>query len=438
MKSKLSFFNLYAPGVARVKIAPSEGIIKDDEYNDFPQYLIKLVNSSPTGKPCSSRLKRFVMGKGFQNPANENKKVNPEETLLQLHRKVSADFAFFSRFALLVHPTAKGTVEQIRYIPAEMVRWGAPDENFMVQDAYYNPFILTGDVRRISLENCLYPTWELGSMDARRIREDIKRVEKRGGVYKGHIFFFHLTDERNRIYSRPEYFAGEDYLALDQQIGLFHSRNVKNNFFLGGVMNVFGNPEQGIADRDGDIYTTLGEEFQKQMADSFSGAENAGSLLVNWIQEQGQEASVVPFQPNTHHEMFLLLNDLVEQKLSTLFGIPLILLGKPTAGKLGENQEIRNAIAFTNETTEHYRTTLETIYTTLFADLKGFSRNAAALKIQPIQDFTDLPDAIFQSLTPKQKEEYLFESYQIEPDESEPETEPMPEEETETTTTDVQ
>lgn len=411
----LKIINLILEGVTQNRISFSEQVVIDGQKNDFPEYLIELVSLAPTGSALMGRLKDFVKGKGFIDEDLEKIMVNKDQSFIKFHEQISSDFCFFSRFAVLINPTKGGKIESMKALPVEFVRWGKPDKQGNVNEIYYNPFLNTGDDFNIPRKECLYPIWR-NNITPAEIREDAKRVEANDATYKGHILFFNLTSQRNRHYSRPDYFAAEKYLLLDWKISLFHERNVDNNFFLGGILNLFGDPAEPVLHEDGTVFSTVGVEVQKELAASFSGAENAGAIFVNWIKSLEQAASLIPYQANTNHEAFITIDGIVERKLSSAFRIPLILIGRSTPGKLAESREFRDAIAFTNESTESMRQTLEEVYNELLALKDGAKVPADGVQIRVLQDFTDLPDTIFNALTVTQKEVYLQENFNIEPD----------------------
>lgn len=398
-----TFFNLIKQGVTQREIDRSAGYINDGTRNDFPEYLTEIVYGSPTTEACINRRLNFVRGKGFLDDVGDFVVNTEGETMKDLHEKISCDLNLYHRFAIRVIQNRGGGISEIYHMPAEWVRYQKPDEQGLITEAYVNPYILTSEERRYKGQR-FYPLYKL--------KTETKNVNPSEGKYNGHLYFFNLTNPANRVYSRPGYYAAEDYIKVDSKLGQFHDRNTDNNFFLGGILSVVGDPNQGLKDPvTGDVYSTLGVEFETRMSEAFSGAANAGSIMVDWVSDIAHAAKFTPWAGDTNHDKFRVIYDQVREVISISVSMPLILLGVSQAGKLGESQEIRNAIKFVNEQTESFRTDLEFTYQSLLDRMPGFS---GEVKIKPIQDITDLPDTVYTSLSGGQRDVYLEENYGIE------------------------
>ena len=388
--------------------------IIDGPKNDFPQYLAQILYRSPTATAALGRLKDFIIGTGVHDDLKDVV-VNPADgtTFQEFHAQVANDFAWLNRLAIKIRPKRGNDIESVSHIPVEWVRWSQPDENDKVHSAVVDPYILTmqADQKEVKM-----PLWE----------KDIKKrnaaIRQFGEKYKGHIYFFNIITERNRVYSRPDFFSSENFINTDYKTGLFTDRFSDNNFFLGGILNVYGDPDMGIEEYDEENsansnYKTVGEEFEQNLSNSMSGADNAGGVLVNWIQNSDEVATFQPYQTGNSHEVFTALDKIVLEKICIAFGVPKILLPLPTAGKLGDSQEMRNAIMFLNERTEKYRQVLEETYRFIFSDFSGIDIPEDEPIIKRVRDYTDLPDMIFRELKKDQKDDYLQEKFHIEPSE---------------------
>ena len=383
------FKNLYVPQATRNMELRSEKMLRDGVRNDYPDYLIKTVSDSPYAIAAMRKLQSFIAGRGINDEDISSLMVNEMETFDEFHKKVADDYTFSGRFAIRIVPDRSGNILQLYHIPFEAVRWGLPDtETGLIKYVAVNYKLNTSDYRP-SDTRC-YPIFKPKKGFA-SLRDDIRQFEidypKKD--YTGHVLFFSDTSEKNRIYSRPAYFAAQDWMKVDAKIGAFHERNTDNNFFLGGILSVVGDPDEQILDDQGDVYTTVGREFESQLGQVFSGAENAGRFMIDWIQNAEDVTKVQPWPGATHHELFTILEQITQERIAVSLGLPKILLGVPTAGKLGDNQEIRNAIKFTNETTEAKRRKLAGTYEGLLELMKGVTIPEDGLKIERLKDFTD-------------------------------------------------
>lgn len=411
----IKFFNLKIPQVGRSMEQKAPDIIRDGVRNDFPDYLIETVFDSPHGSSAMEILYSFIEGRGLSEDL-KGEMVNDDDTWGDLHAKVSKDMALVRRFALKVVATAGGGIDQIYHIPFEAVRYGIPDEKsgeieFVAVNYKFNQ----QDFK--TTETKYYPLFS-PSRRFDNVREEVDKLMIRyGQEYYGHVWFWTETGPKNRVYSRPSYFACHPELRTDAKVGIFHERNTDNNFFLGGIISVVGDPNQGIYEEGDDSedavpYTTVGEEFDKQLASTFSGADNAGRIMIDWNESPEDMAKVQAWPGSSNHEQYVAQEKVIQERISISFGVPMVLFGVPTAGKLGDNQEIRNAIKFTNEKTRKQRGKLDSVYSVLM-EMMGISVGDEMM-IKEIRDWTDLPEWVVAQMGGEQVATYLEESYGVE------------------------
>ena len=412
------FFNLVKPQAKTNMENRSDRYLRDGVRNDFPDYLIKTVSDSPNAISAMRKLQGFVQGRGLVDESVSDLLVNESETFDELHEKIAKDLAFSERFAVRIVPNVGGGIDQIYHIPFEAVRFGLPDDNGKVNYIAVNYLFNTVDYRPSDTKH--YPIFELRK-GLNNWRQDAAQKEidyKDEGEYTGHVYFYSATSEKNRTYSRPSYFAAQDYMKVDFKLGEFHTRNTDNNFFLGGIISVVGDPDAVIYNEDGSEYSTAGQEFNKELGNTFSGTDKAGQWMLDWIDAPEDATKVSPWPGNTNHELFTVLEGICEDRIAKSIGIPKVLMGVPTTGKLGDSQEIRNAIKFTNETTETQRRKLQSTYT-VFIELMNAAVPEEGVIIEKIKDFTDLSDSIVAKLSPSQLESYLQDNFGIKPSDDE-------------------
>jgi len=391
----------------------TDKIVRDGVRNDYPDYLIKTVTNSPVATACVRRKQSFVVGRGIADQDLGSVMVNEEYDFAELHRKIARDFAFSDRFAVIMIPSRGGELLQMYCVPFEAVRLGVPDEKGNIWYAAVNHKFNTYDYR--PSDTMYYPLFS-PRVGFGRLRDDVNKFAQKFGAdqdYHGHLFFYNRLSEKNRTYSRPDFFSAHDYMLTDFKVGVFHERNVDNNFFLGGVLTVVGDPGEQILDTEGNAYTTVGEEFERQLARTMSGADNTGKWMIDWVRSAEERTVVDPWPGQSNHEHFLAIKEICREVISTSFAIPQVLLGAPTAGKLGDNQEIRNAIKFTNETTEDYRRTLEGFYSMIVELMSGVEVPEDGVMIEKLNDWVDLPEYVVMNMTEGQRREYFADQFGI-------------------------
>lgn len=390
--------------------------IKDpSQTDDFCEYWQQVVYRSPIALAAYKRRVQFVGGKQFMRERLDRAMVNEEDTLHALHEKLMQDWELWGRLAIKVIPNARG-VKELYHIPAEWVRYEFPDENGMIRGAYVLPFINTSEFREKDAH--YMPLWEPGKTN---VRDDIRRVEAMQQEYKGHIFYLNKVGPGHRVYGRPQMYSAQYDTLADGRIGEALERITANNFMAAGAFVVSGDPNEGALYRTDPVtgeeyaYVTKGDLLNEEMADNFSGAPNAGSVMVLWKEPGAETPSYVPFQIGNLHELFTETYGILRERITIATGIPQVLLGVQTPGQLGENQQLRQAIQYTNQNTAGARKMVEQMWASILQDMQGVNTRGG-VELMPIQDFTDLPDAVFNALTSRQKDSYIEQAFGIEPD----------------------
>lgn len=417
--SSIPLSNVVKEGVTITQIDYLLRIVIDGKINDFPQYLTDIVNKSPVSSACVKRISDFVIGGGLHDDIKDIVIDDKGKTFADLHNAVAEDYAFSDRLAVRVNFKGGGKISSLSHVPFEWVRFAANDDydNPNFDYVKVNPFLSTTQETWTSEQIKTYRLYE--SSDPNEIRRQSK--EREG--YYGHMLFYNDTRAGARVYSRPRWFAAERTIITDGRIWAFHDRNTANNFFIGGVLGMYGDPDLGIGEmkEDGTYNKYFRDVINDELEKTFSGVENAGSIMVVYMQNAGDEfPKIEPWPKSQTDNMFTnLLNDTVNT-ITAAFGVPKVLLPQEISGKLGTSQEIRNAILFMNETTQQKRDVLEAKYK-LLLDGMGVKYPENEKLIKPLKDFTDLPDVIYKSLSQAQRNEYLQENFGILPDEENPE-----------------
>lgn len=365
--------------------------------NSFLEYVSQVVNASPIGARCLAVKKDYVRGAGLSNLSDL--KVNENETLNEIHKKISDDIAYSHRFCVLVYSKLdKGNVivSKIVHLPIEWVRYSLPDKEQEVRTIKYNPFYNT--VEEFAHKEESYWLFENKETTKKRLYNLLK--EQQNEICEA--YYYVETSEINRIYSHPYYFqAGENAFLADAGAWLFHRRNIDNNFFLGGILQVQGRPDMEIEDKFG-VKRTLEEIITGKLQTMFAGGNSAGSIMT--LFKNNNEESDITYEPitsNNNDEKLLGVLNLCRQYIPTIMGVPSILAGVEVAGKLGDSKEKQGAVKFMNDSTKDLREAINNFYKIFFGDVS----------ILKIQEQLEIPDYVWNTLTPEQKQKYIEKNY---------------------------
>jgi hypothetical protein len=383
--------------------------------NDFPQQLLQNVYNSPVASAAVELWQEFVEGDGFIEETTGDLRVNKKQDLNDLHALVSADFASMWGCSVHVGYNLVGERISFKHLPFEGARLGALNDNGITDKVYYNPYYGTPDFDK-KFTKWFYaynPSPEV--VKAQIISHNQLVAEKKVDFpYPGQVYWFSIERPLARIYPQPFYYSAVSWFQVDASIQKFHSRNIDNNFLLSVLINKFGDPSTpaGDKDTDGNFTSTVGELFNKEMGD-FAGADNAGSVLVNWYDREEEKADITAFPNNTNDTLFTTLQNLVSDQIAIGTKTPRVLLGIATAGKLGDTQEVLNAIKVMQGRTRRMRQALSRIYKTLFKDFRGVTQETD-FTIKNINPFDILPDWVVGKLTTDQTDKYIAENFNIE------------------------
>lgn len=140
----------------------------------------------------------------------------------------------------------------------------------------------------------------------------------------------------NFYYALPDYIGSTNYIELDRDISEFHLNNIKNGLFP-SMLLTFNN---GIPTDDEQ------DELERAVYDKFSGAANAGKILINWNENKDDAPSVEPFNLNDPHKIYDYLSEQVMQRILSGHRVtsPLLFGIRSEGGGFGSNaDEMRDA-----------------------------------------------------------------------------------------------
>lgn len=409
--------NVVKQRVPTHKIDTSEGITKWEVLkgnNDFPQQLIAAVENSPCASSAMDVWHEFTEGNGFEGEIG-NIPVNKDQNLNDLHSLLSKDISMLWGVAVHISYDLDGNKKTFRHIPFESCRLGELDEYGATNTIKYNPYYGTSDFdKKYTKTYYSYTESKQQVIDQIKAHQEALLQKKVKDPYPGQIFWFSIEQPMSRVYPKPFYYSSMNWFRVDEQIQLFHERNIQNNFMLSVMINKYGDPDTpaGDTDKDGNYTSTVGEETSRQMKSNFGGAENAGSVWIDWFLDEKQKASIQPFPNNANHDLFVVIQDTTTSQIAIGTKVPRVLLGIGEAGKLGDTQEIINAIRVMQSRTRRLRKILASYYVKLFSGFIPLDK--ANFDIKNINPVDILPEWAFDVLTTEEKRKFLDKNFNVE------------------------
>jgi hypothetical protein len=368
---------------------------------------MEAVYGSPTASACMDTYIDFLEGDGILQKELAEFKVNRNQTLDDLHHLVSHDEGYFEGFAILVKYNPMGEKISLENLPMESVRLGIPDDTGFISKIHYNPYFGTSDYKQS--QTVIYNVY---NPDKGVV---MSQIRDQGENFKGQVYFFAHEKPFVRFYPEPFYSAGIKWFIIDGKIGVFHEKNIDNNFLLSVLIKMVGDPDEALEkDKEGKVTLTVGESFDKMLSKTFSGADKGGMVMVLWSKLKDQFPELQEFPSRTNHELFIALQQLTVDNISIATKVPPILANIQVSGKLGNSQEIVNSIKMMQGRVNKKQRALERIYKELLTGFKDVPANYNDLVIKNVNIINMIPPEAWESLTTEEKRKFIENNYDIE------------------------
>lgn len=419
---KFNPLNLKKQRIPPKKIDKAKGIIKwqtdGSRSNDFPQQLIQNVYNSPVGSSAVDVWSEFISGDGLLDKVAGEMVINEKTgmTLNDLHALLSPDLSSMDGIAIIQRYSPEGLPTERLHLPFEETRLGIPDKTDDIKRIYHNPYYGMKEFKDQDTRWFYDYNPDPEHVKAEMIAHNIEFKDKKTGTvqppYPGQAFWFSIEKPLARVYPQPFYYSSINWFIVDAEIQSFHERNIKNNMLLSVLINMHGDPTvpagpqddtKDTTDKTQDQRETVGDMMNRQMK-TFTNEK--GGVLINWFKKDEEKATFEAFPTNSHHDLFTALQNIVADQIAIGTKVPRILLNIGQAGKLGDTQEILNAIRVMQGVTRRKRNILKKTYETVFGIPDGTIKNVNPVNI--------IPDAVWGALTSQEQRKYISENFDIE------------------------
>lgn len=332
--------------------------------NQYPQYLIYLLNRSAKHNAIVTAKAQYIAGKGFelnndltdpeviQRLTNVLAHVNGLESADAVLQKLAFDLELFNGFAIEIVQNKSGKGAPQLY-HTDFSRWRS--------DKAGETFYYTSD----------WKSYHPDQNDDWRILpayDPTKPAPKSLLYYKGYR-------PSLDVYPFPEYLGAIAYIECDYEIANFHLNNLKNGFVAGTIVSL----NNGVPTDE--EQKTIEAKIKKK----FAGTDNAGQLIISFADNKDKAPTIENLTPSDMDKQFNLLNQTVQQEIFTAHRVTSpILFGVKTEGQLGNRQEFADAWElFQNNYISVKQKILEEVFNDLLENV-GFPRGLHIAKLSPI------------------------------------------------------
>lgn len=292
--------NIISP---REKYIASRDLVEWGDGNRYPDYLIMLYRESSTLGSVINGNVDYICGDGatFDGPAlpgTELGKMNkrgdsPEDQI----RDIALDFEIYGGFALQVIRNLNGDISEVYWLDLRHLRTNKEADVFYYCEDWSKP----GRKQVI-----VYPKF-MPNLNWQSLSLEERKRHASSIVY--------VNNTHTQVYPSPIYRGAVKACELERLTDDFHINSINNQFTSSAVLN-FNNgiPEDRIK-----------EQIEKDVSEKFSGAQNAGRILVSWSKDKEHAVTIDEFKVEDFGERYKALEASSRQKIFTAFrAIPLL------------------------------------------------------------------------------------------------------------------
>lgn len=328
-------------------------IVRYGKDNNFPQELIKAVQSSPIANACVETHAKFLYGDGlyFETPTGEETDFSKRLKEIfneSVYQRICYDMAYFESLGLIMKWDLNGYLKSVKSQDFSTIRLGIPNKDFEITFAKLssNWQQETKDRRYkavpIDLYNDIETKAKISNFSENSLYEDFSK-------WNGTLKYIRRYKPGQVYYSQPKYASALKWIYADGQIQNFHANNVDNSFAPAFIVYVpyklTGEDENG---------KDMKESLREYIADRLTGADNGGKFAILDGSSKEGSIQIIPFSQSTSHEMYITLSNLIRDHIATAFQVPSILAGIQVSGKLGTAKEIADSsIYYQNAVIKH-------------------------------------------------------------------------------------
>ncbi len=283
--------------------------------NRYPNYLFSLYEDCATLQTIINGTVDFICGNDIScNLPIFEKTVNKNgDTILDIIQRISTDYLIFGGFALQVIRNSLGEITELYWIDFTKIRSDRKNEVFFFSDEWDKSY---GRVKYI-----IYPKFNEIDSNPTSI-------------------FYYKGNKTRSTYPTPIYNAAITSCELEKKINEFHLNEISNNFLTSKIINF----NSGVPDDD------LKNEIERNINEKFSGAENAGRLLISFNANKDSETTITDIPMDDFADRYEALHKRSREQIFTAFRANPNLFGINTENNGFSQENFKDAFELYNTT----------------------------------------------------------------------------------------
>jgi DNA-binding MarR family transcriptional regulator len=353
-----------------------EGYMQYGQNNDYPQYLLDLFNKSAKHNAIIRGKVNYIVGNGWAGEQDMVKKVNRDETLNDLTKKVALDLELFGgAYIQVIWSVMGGQVAELWHCDYTKIRTNKDNTQFW----YKEDWKATRNQEKAEVYNAFNPANPQGV-------QILYVKEYRPGM---------------NVYSLPGYFGALNYIESDVEVSKHVLGNAQTGFSASKLITL-PNGEPSPEEK---------RLVSKQFDNMYTGADGKKYLLA-FVNDLTRKPIVDDLgASDLTKEDFSRVDELIQTNIFSghqitspdLFGIAM-------PGQLGNRQQMRDSYEIFNNTYVRYK---QMQIEGVFNMLGQYAGVTEELKLQPVDPIgIDFSESVIKEVAPK---EWILEKLGIDP-----------------------
>ena len=353
-----------------------EGYMQYGQNNDYPQYLLDLFNKSAKHNAIIRGKVNYIVGNGWAGEQAIVQKVNREETLNDLTKKVALDLELFGGAYIQVIWSVMGEqVAELWHCDYTKIRTNKDNTQFWYKDDWK----LTRNQEKAEVYNAFNPANPVGV-------QILYVKEYRPGM---------------NVYSLPGYFGALNYIESDVEVSKHVLGNAQTGFSASKLITL-PNGEPSPEEK---------RLVSRQFDNMYTGADGKKYLLA-FVNDLTRKPIVDDLgASDLTKEDFGRVDELIQTNIFSGHQITSPdLFGIAVPGQLGNRQQMRDSYEIFNNTYVRYK---QMQIEGVFNMLAKYTSVTEELKLQPVDPIgIDFSESVIKEVAPK---EWILEKLGIDP-----------------------
>lgn len=353
-----------------------EGYMQYGQNNDYPQYLLDLFNKSAKHNAIIRGKVNYIVGNGWAGEQAIVQKVNREETLNDLTKKVALDLELFGgAYIQVIWSVMGGQVAELWHCDYTKIRTNKDNTQFW----YKEDWKATRNQEKAEIYNAFNPANPQGV-------QILYVKEYRPGM---------------NVYSLPGYFGALNYIESDVEVSKHVLGNAQTGFSASKLITL----------PNGEPSPDEKRAVSRQFDNMYTGADGKKYLLA-FVNDATRKPIIDDLgASDLTKEDFSRVDELIQTNIFSGHQITSPdLFGIATPGQLGSRQQMRDSYEIFRNTYVHYK---QMQIEGVFNMLGQYAGVTEELKLQPVDPIgIDFSESVIKEVAPK---EWILEKLGIDP-----------------------